>query len=224
MVRQSGLIIENTYKIKEGNSELKTDDNFVYEQYSSPEDLLSNLQNIDICDSIVLSNVKKGDLGVKNINKIIQSKQKHGKLCLEYGEYKYYVGDPVIMNKTNYRKGYFNGNIGKIVKSEGDLLYIDFSGETIILERDDFIYMSPAYAITIHKSQGSEYKTVYIILPNEPRGMLTRRLILTAITRAKERVYVWCINDACSYAITNRAEQPRLSLLGQRLKVAVDNI
>ena len=71
--------------------------------------------------------------------------------------------------------------------------------------------MALAYAITVHKSQGSEKEEVHIMLPNTPANMLTRRLLYTAVTRAKKKVIIYYIDDALPFSVHNTAEQPRIT-------------
>ena len=124
------------------------------------------------------------------------------------------------MLQTNYDKGYFNGDIGTIL-GNGDkenTLMVDFSGKILCLEKSDFYYMALAYAITAHKSQGSEFDNVHILLPDEPKNMLTRRILYTAVTRAKKEVYIYSVNNSITYAIGNNGETKRITMLDQRLK------
>ena len=107
------------------------------------------------------------------------------------------------MTETDYQKGYFNGDIGEIVRKEGGNVYIRFPHKVIPISRDDFGKMSLAYAITVHKSQGSEKEEVHIMLPNTPTNMLTRRLLYTAVTRAKKKVVIYYIDNALSFSVHN---------------------
>ena len=78
--------------------------------------------------------------------------------------------------------------------------------------------MNLAYCVTIHKSQGSEFDEVHILLPDSVPGMLTRRLLYTAVTRAKQSVTIYSIGDALMHAIMNTEEKKRISLLPKRMQ------
>ena len=127
------------------------------------------------------------------------------------------------MTETNYDSGYFNGDMGTIVKMEGQGLLVNFKDKTIYLNRKDMAFMELANAVTIHKSQGSEFSRVHIILPDECVSMLTRRMIYTAVTRAKNEVFIYSIKHSLQLAIRNVEEKQRTSLLGKRLKKIVQN-
>ena len=123
------------------------------------------------------------------------------------------------MLKTNYEKGYFNGEIGTVLSSNEDKsqLKVDFGKKIIWLDRSDFYFMALANAITTHKSQGSEFETIHILLPDSAKSMMTRRMVYTAVTRAKKKVYIYSINHSFSMAVNNTQERSRISLLAERL-------
>ena len=123
------------------------------------------------------------------------------------------------MTETNYQKGYFNGDMGEIIERKDDRLFVRFEqGQTFCLDRDDYPKMMLAYAVTVHKSQGSEQKDIHVLLPATPCNMLTRRLLYTAVTRAKEKVVIYYIDDALSFAIGNTAERKRMTYTTVALK------
>lgn len=218
VMRQSGLICENAKVVNQGITKLKEDKNFIIHHCTESEVyslLASNMQN-ENCQ--IISSIKKGELGTFSLNHLIQSSKKLGEPCLTYHKTTYHVGEPVIMTETNYDKGYFNGDIGTIVGKEEDGILVDFSGLVIRLDRNDYHVMLLAYSITTHKGQGSEFDHVHIVLPRMPENMLTRRILYTAITRARKDVHIYDVDGACSFAISNSKEIPRLTLLKDRLK------
>jgi exodeoxyribonuclease V alpha subunit len=84
--------------------------------------------------------------------------------------------------------------------------------------------MDLAEAITIHKSQGSEFEDVHIILPERAKNMMTRRIVYTAITRAKQRVFIYDIADCFRDAVGDRRETKRVTLFNTRLKQELSKI
>ena len=143
-------------------------------------------------------------------------------MCLTYNRVTYHVGDLVLMNQTNYEKGYYNGDIGRIEGKDGRGILVAFERCVLHLDREDYHVMSLAYAITAHKVQGSEFGQVHIVLPRQPEHMLTRRILYTAITRAKQEVHLYEVEDACAFAISNQAERPRRTLLADRIRGGAD--
>ena len=126
-----------------------------------------------------------------------------------------------MMIHNNYDLDYFNGDMG-ILKE------IDEYGQTVTIEFDEQRRVSYpfaqreegelAYAITIHKSQGSEYKSGSIIMPAAPSVMLSRNLFLTAVSRFKEDVTIYSQNHSWYTAILNIYKQKRITGLAEKLK------
>ena len=117
--------------------------------------------------------------------------------------------------RNNYEKNVFNGDVGKIIALEKDSqkLTVDFDGHLVGYENDDIEELSLAYACTIHKSQGSEYPAVVIVLDSSHYRMLQRNLLYTGITRAKGHVWILSGNGAFDEAIRNNRMQHRYTRL-----------
>jgi len=164
-------------------------------------------------DVQVLSPMRKGPIGTLNLNRRLQELlNPPGKNVKEhrYGGAVYRVGDKIMQTKNNYSKGVFNGDIGLVEGFERD----DDKGEVKLLARirDNLVAYSedevveelvPAYCITIHKSQGSEYPVVVMPVSTSHYIMLARNLIYTGITRAKEKVVLVGTKKALAIAIKN---------------------
>lgn len=219
VMRQSGAICENASIINTGNDLLCQDETFrIYDFHDMKDAKEHFLNNLPSEKFQVLSSVKRGELGTYRLNSGIQDRCINDKkLCLQYGNTNFYEGDRVIMLQTNYEKGYFNGDMGIITSKEEEGILVKFQDSTILLDRNDYFFMTLSYAITAHKSQGSEFEDVYVILPKEPKNMLTRRILYTAITRAKKRVTIYSIDHSYLYAIGNKSERSRMTLLADRL-------
>jgi len=164
-------------------------------------------------DVQVLSPMRKGPIGTFYLNRRLQELlNPRGKGVKEYryGGAVYRVGDKIMQTKNNYSKGVFNGDIGLVEGFERN----DDKGEVKLMARirDNLVAYSedevveelvPAYCITIHKSQGSEYPVVVMPVSTSHYIMLARNLIYTGITRAKEKVVLVGTKKALAIAIKN---------------------
>ena len=119
----------------------------------------------------------------------------------------YAANEPIIINHTNYKDGYINGETGRAVRFTMDGLYVLIDGkEKLISNMDD---VSLGYAITVHKSQGSEYDSVTVCLPEGVSSFFTRQMLYTAVTRASKRVEIIGSRKEISKVITNNTRQQR---------------
>jgi len=141
----------------------------------------------------ILSPMTRGSLGTANLNKVIQEKANpggDGKPQLKIGDRILRVGDRVIHRRNNYDLNVFNGDIGIIltINTEDLTCQVSFypNGREVNYKKEDIVELDLAYAITIHKSQGSEFKTVIIPVLTQHFKMLYRNLIYTGLTRARE--------------------------------------
>lgn len=164
-----------------------------------------------VCGSTALNEAAQSafrDLGTEDI------------LC--YNQTEYAVGDPVLFTRNNYKKGYFNGDNGIIIKivrtkKAAGLTVLSDNGPVFLAgqELDD---LTPAYAITVHKAQGSECETAIIVLPSQPENMLERSLVYVALTRAKKKAVIITVGDALEKAVRNNKSRKRLTGLKYRLQ------
>lgn len=181
-------------------------------------------QGFCIIDDIqVLIPTYKGEIGIDSINKILQDKFNLNKdKFIEYGDTKYYINDKVIQLVNDPENFIMNGDIG-FVKSIGktkdnkDYLIVDFDSKEVMYEKSDLENLSLSYAMSIHKSQGSEYKIVILPLVRQFTHMLKKELLYTAITRAKDFLIILGDMKLLSYAANNLSEQ-RMTTLKERLK------
>ena len=156
----------------------------------------------------ILTPMTRGTLGTVNLNKMIQEKANPagpGKCQLSIGDRIFREGDRVIHRRNNYELNVFNGDIGKIVSIDNENLSCVISfypdGRTVDYKKEDITELDLAYAITIHKSQGSEFKTVIIPVLTQHFKMLYRNLIYTGLTRAKSLAVFVGTRRALSMAI-----------------------
>lgn len=176
-------------------------------------------------DIQILSPMRKGTLGIDNLNQTIQAILHGGKKAIlnrKFGP-DLFKGDKVIQTKNNYEKGIMNGDAGFVVGRKEDIVQLDFDGRKIDFSFDDLGSVQLAYAISIHKSQGSEYPAVIIPISKHHQHMLGRNLIYTAITRGRERVVVVGDKAALSSGIKAEWKDFRYSLLSHWLTIANNN-
>ena len=190
---------------------------------------------MDLNNVQVLTPVKKGILGSHNLNAHLQkvfNPPEEGKDEIQFGDNVFRVGDRVMQIKNNYRleyknkdgtfgKGVFNGEIGFVtaVHQEDKKITVCYDDER--WAEYEYIRMDEielAYAVTIHKSQGSEFATVIIPMSWFPPALATRNLIYTAITRGKEKVIVVGREDYINAMVENNEEGKRNSGLRARLE------
>ena len=186
----------------------------------------------------VLSPMRKGTLGVENLNVRLQqilNPPEKGRWETETNDGIFRMGDKVMQIKNNYDleweitgkngivietgKGVFNGDTGRIVSISSSQIIVRFEdGRTVVYTNALFDEIELAYAITIHKSQGSEYPAVIIPVINGPSVLLNRNLLYTAVTRAKNCVVIMGSSDTVKSMIDNTSELKRYTGLRERLK------
>ncbi len=170
----------------------------------------------------ILSPQVRGSLGTLNLNNAIQkavNPEQQGKKEIKIGDRIFRVGDRVIQTRNNYDLGVFNGDIGRIeaIDLESYSCLIQFGKQAPIpYQREDLTEIALAYAITIHKSQGSEFAALIIPVATQHFKMLFRNLIYTGLTRARQVCVFVGSRKALSMAvrqIDNRKRQTALSYL-----------
>jgi exodeoxyribonuclease V alpha subunit len=170
----------------------------------------------------VLSPMHRGLLGVENLNRHLQAllnPPSPAKPELRRGETVFRVGDRVLQTENNYHKGVFNGEIGQIaaIGPQGDLS-VDFALGRIEYERSEVDQLELAYALTVHKSQGSEYPAVVLVVHSSHYIMLRRNLLYTALTRAERMAILIGDRKGLWKAIRTAPERERLTRLAGRLR------
>ena len=130
----------------------------------------------------------KGLLGTENLNMRLQESLRKSTRKLETGRHLFYIGDKVMQIKNNYETNVFNGDIGFVREiDENNGLIVDFQGNEVVYDETSLDELLPAYCISIHKSQGSEFKAVVLPLVTQHFVMLQRNLLYTALTRRGSR-------------------------------------
>lgn len=168
----------------------------------------------------VLTPMNRGGLGARALNDLLHERL-NGTAKPRLSRYgsSFASGDKVIQLVNNYQRDVFNGDMGIVVgvDEEAGELKVDFDSRTVEYEAADLDELSLADAISIHKSQGSEYPAVVIPLAMQHYAMLERRLLYTAVTRAKRLVVLIGENRAVAMAVKNVLVQDRLTGLKERL-------
>ncbi len=172
-----------------------------------------------ITDVQVLAPMHKGTVGVGNLNTRLQAALNPHQKGLRAVSGEYRPGDKLIQLRNNYDKGLFNGDIGTVVSTDltKGTLIADFDGEQHLFERGEFGEVALAYAISIHKSQGSEYPVVIVPLLKAHFMMLQRNLVYTAITRGKKKVFLVGEPAAYSMAVRNAESKQRCTHLREKI-------
>lgn len=169
--------------------------------------------------------MNRAELGVRNLNarlqEILNPSQEETPEVLRYG-ITFRLGDKVMQTSNNYDKGVFNGDLGRVKKTdmEDQELTVDFDGQAVQYDFEELDELTLAYAMTIHKSQGSEYPAVIIPLCTQHYLMLQRNLLYTGVTRGKRLVVLVGSKKALSLAVGRQETRSRTTGLGRRLQVS----
>ena len=229
--QEGGRIVTNAHLINSGRLPVVNEDpefRFVeIEDEAQGAEKISALYNSELLETgdkfavQVLSPMYKNPCGVDNLNQLIQGR--FNPPAEEKGELKgknviFRVGDKVMQKHNDYEKGVFNGDIGEIFAIQKDMVYVRYPEQDVKYEGQEVDEITLAYAITVHKSQGSEYHTVIMVLVNSHAIMLQRNLFYTAVTRAKRKVILVGSKRAVQTAVQNQRTSRRFTLLIPRLQ------
>lgn len=231
---QSSRIIMNAHRINEGKfPDLSNGRNtdFFYIEAEEPEtasktivELVKNRLpkycNVSPSDIQVLSPMQKGIVGATNLNIMLQEAINPNDKCIYRAGRSFRQNDKVMQIRNNYDKEVFNGDIGTVseIDFENHNLIVTFDKRRIEYDMTELDELVQAYAITIHKSQGSEYPVVVMPVMMTHYIMLQRNLIYTGITRAKKVLVIVGTKKAVSYAVKHVTVTKRNTKLKERLK------
>ncbi len=167
----------------------------------------------------VLAPMNRGQLGVGALNEVLSEALNPAGQKLTRGHKTFKVGDKVMQVVNNYQKEVFNGDIGFVISfdEEEQELRVDFDGRAVVYDFSELDELVLAYAISVHKSQGSEYPAVVMPVVTQHFLMLQRNLLYTAITRGKKLVVLLGTKKALAIAVKNNKTQKRYGLLKERL-------
>lgn len=244
---EKSAIVKNAHKINRGENPKVNEKNtdFFLERCKTSQDTLTsvlnlaksrlpNYMNLDpLRDIQVMAPLKKSEYGVHNLNLLLQDElnPKGIKAELKKGETIFRLGDKVMQTKNNYNiewtkgaetgLGVFNGDIGFItqVDPEERTVTVTFDdGRVTEYDRDTLEDIELAYCMSVHKSQGSEFQAVILVLFSGPSMLMTRNLLYTAVTRAKKLVVIVGKEECIHQMVSNNRITKRYSALKRRLK------
>ncbi len=234
---QQSLIVMNAHRINQGKPPQLTgsaDRDFFFIEEEDPDQAAELICDLvtrrlpdhygwDPIDDIqVLCPMRRGRVGSEHLNQRLQESLNPNAEMLPRGGRQFRLGDKVMQIRNNYDYEVFNGDIGRItaVDPVEQLVTVTYPEKPVTYDLADLNELVPAYAITIHKSQGSEYRVVVMPLLTQHYMMLQRNLLYTAITRAKEFVVIVGTKRAMNIAIRNNRVTQRYTNLDDRLKHA----
>ncbi len=173
-------------------------------------------------DIQVLSPMHKGEVGTQALNEVLQNTLNPSRQEIVRGKNRFRLGDRVLQTRNNYEKDVFNGDLGWIVELDSDDggLTADFDGRLVVYESADLDELTLAYAVSVHKSQGSEYPVVVAPIVTQHFMMLKRNLIYTALTRARRLAVIIGSKKALAIGLRNIGSAKRYTHLRYRLQEA----
>jgi len=233
---KESLIIVNAHRVN--NGEMPTfshhgghHQDFYFFQIEEPEKALEKI--IELCkdkipgkfgykpleDIQVLTPMHRGIVGTVNLNAELQKQLNPSTDELVRGGKVLKAGDKVMQIRNNYDKDVFNGDIGRIIKidREEQEVIVDYDGRPVPYEYSELDEIVMAYAVSVHKSQGSEYPVIVMPILTQHYMLLQRNLLYTGVTRGKKLVILVGTKKAIAIAIKNNKPQQRYTLLKDRL-------
>jgi len=233
---RESLIVSNAHRLNRGEMPMTqndADDDFFFFERAAPEDVLGTIKQLvqnrlvgrfgiaDPREIQVLTPMNRGPLGTQALNRELQDLLNPRGRELRAGDRRFREGDRVIQLRNNYDKLIFNGAIGRVVSvdpARGRLGAV-FDEGSAEYDYSDLDELGLAYAISIHKSQGSQYPAVVIPMHQSHFLMLRRNLIYTAITRAERVCVLVGTRSALVQSVRNEDERRRFSRLADRLRI-----
>ncbi len=235
---KASRIIVNAHKINVGElpvvsqSDISNPQNdFYFIEQEDPEKVLDIILELahrriasrfgfDAIDDIqVLTPMHKGLVGATNLNHRLQTVLNPGNSGIERGDRTFRVNDKVMQIRNNYDKEVFNGDIGRIsaIQTEERQLTVCFDNRSVVYNFNELDEMVLAYAVSVHKSQGSEYPVVILPVLTQHYILLQRNLIYTAVTRGRHLVVMVGSRKALAIGVNNDKTQQRFTRLRHRL-------
>ncbi len=232
---QGSRIIMNAHRINKGEQiDMRggRDSDFFFAAKETNEEVVELLvkyctenlpryYHVDALQDIqVLTPMQRGVCGAANLNQVLQEAMNPGSIFLRRGGTQYRLHDKVMQIRNDYDKEVFNGDIGVInhVDMEERELTVNFDGREVVYDVSELEELTLAYAITIHKSQGSEYPIVVMPFTMSHYVMLQRNLLYTGVTRAKKILVLIGEKKAVWYAVKNETTADRNTKLAERLR------
>ncbi|HEY9074746.1 MAG TPA: AAA family ATPase, partial [Desulfobaccales bacterium] len=236
---RESLIVVNAHRVNQGTfpvlpTKLGRGD-FVFIEADDPEELKRRLLDLvaqdiprqyrldPVRDLQVISPMHRGPVGIQNLNHELQQRLNPENRPWQWGGRAFRRNDKVMQLRNNYYKEVFNGDIGQVcgfIPATGQL-QVDFDGRVVTYEPAEKDEITLAYAVTVHKAQGSEFPGVLIVLTTHHFMLLQRNLLYTAMTRGRRLVVLLGSKRALGMAISNDRPVRRYSFLAPRLREAL---
>jgi exodeoxyribonuclease V alpha subunit len=234
---KASMIVANAHRINRGLMPEITNDaqgDFFFLERSAPEDVLATIKqlvqtrlvgNFGIRDSgeiQVITPMNRGPIGVHALNQELRQLLNPSGKALRAGERDFREGDRIIQLHNNYEKQVFNGDIGRVARIDAERGRLEVAFEDnnrVSYDVGELDELALAYAISVHKSQGSQYPAVVMPLHPSHYLMLRRNLLYTAITRAERVCVLVGTRSALQQAVRNEEERRRFSRLADRLRI-----
>ena len=233
---QTSRIITNAHAINRGEMPYVQNDrdaDFFFLEVSEPDQVvemvcglcaarLPRTYRLDSIEDIqVLVPMYRGETGANNLNQVLQDELNPKGQEMTRGGIRFRVGDKVMQVRNNYDRDVFNGDIGRVHGIEDDILRVRFQDRVLEYEFSELDELVLAYAMSVHKSQGAEFRAVVMPLTTQHYMMLQRNLLYTAITRARELVVLVGTKQALGMAVRNNRVAERHTTLSQRIRVGI---
>jgi len=232
-------IVVNAHRINQGlmpEAAPDTDDgpqDFYFIEQEDPERVLATILELarnriprrfglDPVDGIqVMTPMHKGVVGAANLNRRLQEVLNPGEGGVARGDRLFRVGDKVMQVRNNYDKDVFNGDIGRIasISNEERELTVRIDGREVSYDFGELDELAHAFAVSVHKAQGSEYPAVVFPVLTQHYILLQRNLIYTALTRARRLAVIVGTRRALAIGIKNTGTERRYTRLADRLKL-----
>ena len=230
---QTSRIITNAHAINRGEMPYVQNDrdaDFFFLEASEPDQVVETVCGLcatrlprtyrldSIEDIQVLVPMYRGETGANNLNRVLQDELNPKGQEMTRGGIRFRVGDKVMQVRNNYDRDVFNGDIGRVHGIEDDILRVRFQDRVLSYEFSELDELVLAYAMSVHKSQGAEFRAVVMPLTTQHYMMLQRNLLYTAITRARELVVIVGTKQALGMAVRNNRVAERHTTLSPRIQ------
>jgi len=228
----AGQIVINAHRINLGLMPLKQEEgDFYFIRQEDPQDVVRLILKLcqeripirfhldPIADIQVLSPMHRGPAGVTNLNRVLQEALNPGQAGLVHGDQRLKPGDKIMQIRNNYDKEVYNGDIGRVeaVEVAERSLTVRYEERRVRYEQSELDELTPAYAVSVHKAQGSEFPAVIVPVLIQHYPLLQRNLIYTAVTRGKQLVVLVGTEKAMAMALKKTDTQERYTGLLRRL-------
>lgn len=227
-------IITNAHRINQGSFpdiQNHSDSDFFFMPADKPEEVLSNIVALvtqrlpkkykfdPFADIQVLAPMKRGEIGIENLNQVLQQALNPNDNKLVYAGRSFSVGDKVMQLRNDYTRMVFNGDIGRITKINPveQQVIVQIDDRHVVYDYSDLDELVLAYAVSIHKFQGSECPCIVMPIHTSHFKLLTRNLLYTGVTRGKKLVVLVGTTKALAIAVHNDDVKKRYTGLQQAL-------